>query len=91
MRYRRCRLVRHGFHSRLSFSQETTRIQYCDFGKAFEVAVVEGEKMRDAVNQHRGDEVSVVSLLADDSVTNYKPFPFGEDFVSVGEDHEKIL
>jgi hypothetical protein len=40
--------------------------------------------MRDAVNHHRGDEVSVVSLFSDDSMLNYESFPLGEDCVSIG-------
>ena len=61
----------HKSFSRLSlFAHQTVRIDHRDFRVAFEVAVVEGEQISDAVHEHRSNKVSVVSLFASNLVAS---------------------
>ena len=52
---------------------------------------VEGKKVRNAVNGHRGNEPGIVSVPAHDPVCRNKPLPFGKDSRRVSKEWEERL
>lgn len=67
------------------------RIDDPDFGEAFEIICVEGKEMSNTVQEHCGNKVSVVSLLAGHTMMNQESLPLGKSNVSMGEHYEEIL
>jgi hypothetical protein len=58
---------------------------------ALKIADIEGEKLVDSVNHHRGDEAGVMGVLATDLVLNNQPLLLRENGRSVVKEPEKSL
>ena len=62
-----------------------------DFSKAFEVAIVESQKMSEIMYFHCSDEARVMSLFTKHLMLNDKLFPFRKNVRRVWQDSEDGL